>query len=559
MKTLKKGAALACAATIAGGALFVAAPASAETSEDWASDSFAVEAAQNVWYTTADSTSSAQELPVRITDTITATSVADLFAEGSSLTSTLSLPENVYTTPGNRNEAPANSTLGTARVSVTSGAVGVEGSELGSAFQFTVTPVEADEVALSAESATITTNATPQLRFTEPGTYTIGDETIEVREYAPSVEPGGGASETHDGYWSIRRHVNPATGATWGAEPDIHITVVDAAGDAPVYATYYLANGESRPVDLAEYDSGDSEIPIDAAVFLDEDGNYVPGVLEVEYANTGGENAPAYNIQTRLNTPSFNTSELVLTPAAENPDAIVVTPTAPTVNLEGATCDAPGNVVYPEIEGVEYGARGGDQYSVIIAATPVEGYVFPEGATTTWHLLLVPEECINQPEQPAGPSLNVPATVPAAELLEGVEFPFVNFPANAEITFELWTGDTLLSSSVITSDENGEGVLVAQAYLETSAGRIPVENGTEFRVVASADGGFETIVKTFVATADATTPTTPGAGGSTDATPSGELATTGADLSVPVIAGGIVLLLAGGVALFVARRRAATA
>lgn len=563
MKTLNKGAALACAAAVAGGTLFLAAPASAATSEDWAADSFAVDPVSNIWYTSPSATDQTRDLPARVTDTIEVTSVPDLFADGSVLTSSLVLPENVFTNPGNRNDAPA--VAGGARISVTSGAFGVgEETSYGNEFRFMVSPEGADEVALASGSATITTDAISGLRFTTPGSYVVGDATIEVREYAPGVESGGGVSDEHDGYNYIRRDINPATSPEWGEDPTVSISIHDAAGTDPVYATYYTATGEEREIDLSGYSTADESIPLDPTNFVDGEGNYIPGVLEFSYPTQPDESNMSFGIHSSINTPYLNQASLVLhegdTPPVENPDTIVVTPTAPTVNLEGATCDIPGEIIYPEIEGVEYGVVGGDQFSALVVATPLEGYSFPEGATTSWGLTTAPEDCLDN-EQPAGPTFDVPETVEAADLVDGVEFPFTGFPAGEEVTFELWSGDDMLSSNTVMADENGAGVLVAEAYLDTAAGRAPVADGTEFRVIATS--GFDSIEHTFVAVSGTDAPTdpeTPGTpGGTVGDTPSGELAYTGGDISAPVIAGSIALLLAGGAALIAARRRAAQA
>ncbi|MDO5030783.1 MAG: LPXTG cell wall anchor domain-containing protein [Corynebacterium sp.] len=79
-----------------------------------------------------------------------------------------------------------------------------------------------------------------------------------------------------------------------------------------------------------------------------------------------------------------------------------VTPAAPTV-ADSGQCDVPKTVTIPQVDGVIY-SRQDNGDTVVVTATPADGYVFPAGTQTRWEFNIAAEPCgSTDPTDPTEP------------------------------------------------------------------------------------------------------------------------------------------------------------
>ena len=124
-----------------------------------------------------------------------------------------------------------------------------------------------------------------------------------------------------------------------------------------------------------------------------------------------------------------------------------VTPTAPT--FRDPTCELGAHITLPVVEGVEYAVAGAVEpgHEVKVTASPEEGYVFPDGATTEWEHTFgsVPDNCVipptdvaataptfRDPTCDAGAALELPTVTGVTYAVEGIVGPGREVTVTAE-------------------------------------------------------------------------------------------------------------------------------
>ena len=261
--------------------------------------------------------------------------------------------------------------------------------------------------------------------FDVPVTVTYPDETTdEVKANFKLDTDGDGTPDSkdddddNDGYTDKQEEEkgsNPKDKGSIPATPLQPGNPTNAATFEPGYE-----DGSGKP---------GSDVKIDAPEFKDKDGNDTKAPEGTKF--TPGENAPdgvkvdektgeitvpvpegakpgdEITVPVVVTYPDGTKDTIEVTVTVTEKDATPVTPVAPTENNpslgasadDPATCDEPPFVTVEETEGVEYkvtvdgkeltpNADGKYVYgygqTVVVEATPAEGYTFPEGTTTTW-------------------------------------------------------------------------------------------------------------------------------------------------------------------------------
>lgn len=554
----KTATALTCVALTAG-AVLAAAPANAATDQSWASDTSSVDTVTDTFYFNP---ASPLNFPIKVSSEITVDS-AEFWSDARPAVrvSVFDLPSGVSIPFPVTSLGYGSATLSDGTATLTD-----QGDIDGSNYGISVVATGSTAEAKAAASTVITADTYETVQFSAAGTYALGDKTVTVLPWAADIEPGGGFPQNPDGSANMSRNytrvaINPLnTQLEFGAPPVYSLVLSPeyaAAPCAPVTASFHKADGTVTPITISA-DSCAATIPLDTAAFRDAAGNLIPGVLEYEVPSVSGGRVTVNGNSTWSRQPSVSVEVSdTVTPGED----IVVTPERPTVVYD--ECGEPGRVVLPTIAGLSYVPSGGDTYSTLYRLEVADGYVLAEGSPTSYTVNFAPESC--EPGE-TSPAIDVPDQVLSSVLNEGTTFPFSGFPANTEITFVFSTGDNVLSTSTVLTDENGEGVLEVFARLDNGEN---VPNGTVFTIVASGEG-FDDVTETFTAVdkltpvdptnpTNPTTPTTPTTPGGSDSV-KGELAYTGGDSTAAALAAGgaVVALLIGG-SLVALRRRGETA
>lgn len=555
----KTATALTCVALTAG-AVLAAAPANAATDQSWASDTSSVDTVTDTFYFNPDRDLS---FPIKVSTEIEV-DPSEFWSDAKP-----AVRASVFDLPAGATIPYPMPSVGFGSTTVDGGTVSVTsvGDLAGSNYGISIEASQASAAAEAAGSTVVTAETYEIVTFAAAGTYTIGGNTVNVLPWAADIKPGGGIALNPDGSLNngrnyTRTFLNPLnTQAEFGAPPVYSLALskeITSATCGPVNVSYHKADGTVSQINIGSANSCSSSIPLDTAAFRDASGNLIPGVLEYELPAVSGGRVTVMGDTTWSRPPIAGVE---VGEGTTPPDSTVITPQRPTVVYD--ECGEPGRVVLPSITGLSYIPSGGDEYTVMYRLELGEGYTLATGSPTSYTVSFAPEDCEVPGE--GTPAIDVPAQVLTSVLNEGTSFPFSGFPANTEVTFVFANGDNVLSTSTVTTDENGEGVLEVYARL-TDGSNVPT--GTVFTIVASGEG-FDDVTATFTAVdsltpvdptdpTDPTTPTNPGGNGGGNV--EGELAYTGSDSQAPALAAGaaIIALLIGG-SLVALRRRGETA
>lgn len=166
------------------------------------------------------------------------------------------------------------------------------------------------------------------------------------------------------------------------------------------------------------------------------------------------------------------TIDYYLAPTCEDCD-VEVEPVAPT--LTNPACDVAPDVVIPEVPGVIYEKSPGEDGTVSVVASPAPGYVFPEGAQTSWTFDLSVEPCPPGIEAPAKVVITARDVEDPQARIPGVEVQLRAVTADRHGSVEACTAPNAEQLDSQT-DDKGESVLPVRASNVREGELLPLDH-----------------------------------------------------------------------------------